>query len=486
MTRILLVLCILLASVGGWCLGARAQTDAETFQIETLRSELEGLRTLGDVRARAGDPFAIACPPLTYQDVLADPDNMGLSICYTRQAIEVGDLLAAQIALERLLLLDPGFVEARYLYALVLYREGNGPAADRVLAELQTQALSPEDARQVGALRDEIALGARSLRQTLTLSMGVHYDTNRNAAPRSESLLGLGTVIPITNSEDTAQADFGYLGVIDYGVSYDPGWDGGHRFVGSATLYVDEQARLDESDLVSGIVEGGMALNALGGVLTPQLAYGNVRLAGEHVLSTTGASLRYDRLLEAGDWFDAPVGAFAELGWADESYHNNNDTTTLVEQDGDRYRLEAGVVLPLARNQNLRLALGLVDKDAAANYRAYRGIEGSADYTLIIGSGQFVIGSLALARNDYDAADPLVSGVPGIVRRDDILRARATWGADLGSLFGLSAADGTLGQVLSGTTWTVTAEHLRQDSNIINYEYRNNRFQTLLSHSWQF
>jgi len=211
-----------------------------------------------------------------------------------------------------------------------------------------------------------------------------------------------------------------------------------------------------------------------------------VRLDGEHILSASGASLRYDRRLHDTGLFEQPIGSFLEARWADESYHNNNDSTVLVEQDGRRLRLNGGVILPLAQNQLLRLSFGFADKDADASYRAYQGFKLGADHTWLIGGSRFLLTSLSLAHNEHDAADLLISGVPGIVREDDIFRLRATYGLNLGALFELDASDGALGEALGGVSWTITAEHLRQNSNIINYDYKNNRLQAMLSRSWSF
>jgi len=109
------------------------------------------------------------------------------------------------------------------------------------LAVLEASPLADEDRAAIADLQETMAQGEQRLHQTLSFSIGAHYDTNRNAARRSNSLLGLGLTFPITASEDTAQSDIGFLGILDYGFVYDPEWEGGHMIVGSTTGYVDDQ-----------------------------------------------------------------------------------------------------------------------------------------------------------------------------------------------------------------------------------------------------
>jgi len=103
----------------------RAQVDDPTFELDNQQVQIESLRDLEAIRGLSADVFALSCPGVTYEHILADPDNIALNICYARQSIELGDFSAAQITLERLLLIDPNFVEARYFYAVLLYRMGN-------------------------------------------------------------------------------------------------------------------------------------------------------------------------------------------------------------------------------------------------------------------------------------------------------------------------------------------------------------------------
>ena len=79
---------------------------------------------------------------VTYQQILANPDDLKLNLEYARQAVASGRLQEAASALERLLLHRPNWDAVRLFYALVLYRLGNLDGSKRELEKLEGRGLS--------------------------------------------------------------------------------------------------------------------------------------------------------------------------------------------------------------------------------------------------------------------------------------------------------------------------------------------------------
>ena len=81
---------------------------------------------------------------IQYSEILANPDDLSLSVKYAQQLINDGELQKATIALERVLLINPEIDKARLLLALVFYRLGSFPEAESELKTLDTREISAE------------------------------------------------------------------------------------------------------------------------------------------------------------------------------------------------------------------------------------------------------------------------------------------------------------------------------------------------------
>ena len=70
---------------------------------------------------------------VTYEQVLADPDNVELNFRYARAQVARGDLRGASATLERILMTDPSLAQARLFHAIVLLRLDSLQDASREL-----------------------------------------------------------------------------------------------------------------------------------------------------------------------------------------------------------------------------------------------------------------------------------------------------------------------------------------------------------------
>ena len=82
--------------------GLGQTTDTEELERETTEAE-EPRQAAG----QALDVDTLSGAPVSYQDVLADPDNLELNLRFARTQVAQGNVRGAAATLERILLIDP-------------------------------------------------------------------------------------------------------------------------------------------------------------------------------------------------------------------------------------------------------------------------------------------------------------------------------------------------------------------------------------------
>ena len=122
---------------------------------------------------------------VTYDQVLADPDNIELGYLYAITQIRKSDLLGASATLDRLILLAPKEPNIRALRAIVLYRLDNLREAQKEFGDLMKLDLDPALRRGIARYADELERRDQDTRMSVLTSIGYQYDTNRAGAPNS-------------------------------------------------------------------------------------------------------------------------------------------------------------------------------------------------------------------------------------------------------------------------------------------------------------
>ncbi|MCM8794329.1 MAG: tetratricopeptide repeat protein [Candidatus Omnitrophica bacterium] len=125
---------------------AQEEYERELPSRETEAQE-EARKTASEALRRA--PFE--GEEISYEQILADPDNVELNIRYARAQIARGNLKAAATALERILLIDPSLAQVQLLYGIVLFRLDNTEEAERMLIAVRGMEIPP-------SLREEVDL----------------------------------------------------------------------------------------------------------------------------------------------------------------------------------------------------------------------------------------------------------------------------------------------------------------------------------------
>ncbi len=451
---------------------AWAQTS-DTDELETGTTALEQSQ---EAAGRALDVEAIdEGPPVTYADVLRNPDDVELNLRFARGQVTQGNIRGAAATLERILLVDPDLAQVRLFYAVVLFRLENIDEAEREFRAVAALDIPGDVRAEVERYLERIALARRLTRYTATLSLGAHFDTNRNFAPESGQRLVAGIPFEVGDEED----DVGYIGVGTIRVVHDLGYQDKHELFGSLTYYHDEQVTQDTQDLQSFVATGGGAYrNAYAGIdVIPSLSYTHVRLSRETFFQELGGELRFERSFGAG------IEGFASTRLSTQTFSPIRENTTSQERDGRQISGTIGGSYVFSPISLLSADFTFLDKSAkgrlGAEFFSFTRTQIRLNHTLLLGGGQFLLNSLTFQHDDYDDPDAAISTT---IREDRIWRYRLTYGAPLSFIFG----EGTLWEEVEDVTFTPSVELLRAASNITNFELVNFKFQALLTKTWNF
>jgi tetratricopeptide (TPR) repeat protein len=231
--------------------------------------------------------------PISFEEILRNPDDIGLNFRYARQKVQEGDLKSASSTLERILLVQPNLTQIRLLYAIVLFRLDNLQEAEREFRAVQPAggAITAEANKYLG----DIAQRQKQTKVTASLGAGLDYNSNRDAVPRSKQRLVNDVPASTVNG---GRNDYAQILLGTVGIRHDLGSQDRHELIGNATLYWANQAVVDEQDLRAGTLEAGGVFRLPWFNLTPTLTYTRVSLNHEHFLDARGMKLRADRQID--------------------------------------------------------------------------------------------------------------------------------------------------------------------------------------------
>ena len=406
---------------------------------------------------------------VTFAQVLADPDNIELNVRFALTQIRQGNVRGAGATLERILLIAPQIAEVRVLYAVVLFRLDNLDEAEREMRKVLELPLSPDLRGQISDYLAQIDKRRQRTRFVLSANMSYQFDWNRNSAPSSSERLLFGVPTPLTGTS-TRQDDMSTNGLLRLSFEHDLGAQARHLMIGSVSYYGGEQVQQDNLDLQAFFADWGYRLDFTPLVVTPQLLYKNIRLAREKYLTVEGASTR------AQYEFSTSLSGIVTGKVEQQSFRNVGGGTGATDLDGRNYQLTVGGSYILTPRHRLQLTLEHTRNSASRRWESFDRDGVSLSHTWLLGSGAFLLSSVTSNLDRYDGADPFIST---LTRRENTVRARATFGIPLGSL-------GDVPEGWSDVSLTATAEAFRQVSTITNYTYNNYRLSLGLGKVWEF
>lgn len=143
---------------------------------------LSGLVMVGGVTPSSAQSEA---GPGSYEAVLANPDDLLVNVAFLEVQLAEADFAGAAVTLQRILLLNPNFDEARLVRAAVSLRLGDDSAAAFDLAYLEDRPLSPEDRVEAERLASMVRTSSLDPRLNGIVRFGGLYESNPSQSPGS-------------------------------------------------------------------------------------------------------------------------------------------------------------------------------------------------------------------------------------------------------------------------------------------------------------
>lgn len=445
-------------------LGAAARASAQDIDKEPSRPTIERNRQNQEVRA-SGESQTLYLPPghdVSYEQVLANPDDADLNYRYARGQVRKGDLKGAAATLERMLMVNPNQPRVRLFYAVVLYRLDNVVEAERELDILAKLKLPDPLGSEVDQYRVLVAKRRQKNRLSARVGMGFQYDTNRNAAPADGERLFLDTPVSLTGTslrrDDTSLL---FLGSLDYRRTLPRG----HEAFTSLNYYRAEQTLVKTLNLQAYSLQGGATLRRGRDTLTPAINFDHVLLAQSTYLRAWGADLRYERKVGKRG------SLFAEVRDSYQDFQKTVIVPVADERDGVQVDFSGGGDYVLTPTMKIGGSYTHTIKHAREHYNAFERDAFGANHIWLLGKGTFLLSNATISYDRYDEADRAISRN---YRRDFTARASATYGAPLTLVH----------KSLKDLLMTFTYEYYNAQSTIRNYAYSNNKLATMITYKW--
>ncbi|OGW91172.1 MAG: hypothetical protein A3D28_04905 [Omnitrophica bacterium RIFCSPHIGHO2_02_FULL_63_14] len=409
---------------------------------------------------------------VTFEQILADPDNIELNFRYAKTQVARNDVRGAAATLERILLVDPALTQVKLFYGIVLFRLDNLEEAERVLRDVRERPMPPSLRAEVDGYLREIRLRRQATRFAASLGLGYQFDTNRNAAPSSKQRLLSDSPIGLSGTS-RKRRDTSLLLIESLGFTHDLGFQAGHQLIGSFDHFLGEQTTVDDLDLQAFSFEGGAIVRTWLADVTATGFFDHVSLSRETFLLSPGVNVALQRDLTKR------LNLFAANRWTHEDFHGITENAAAPERTGDRDIVSGGARYALSPAMAVTAGLAYENKQAKAPYNAYDGFALNGSHTWLLGKGQFAINAISYGLNVYDEPDRAISAR---TRRDKQLRVRCTYGAPV-SLF--------LGRLLpaiisNDLTTTLSYEYFRSLSTVTNYTYLNSKITWMLAKRVEF
>jgi len=442
---------------------ASAQNPAPGVDRESQDASRRGAaeRKAAELAAQAAAANASA---VTFEQILAAPGDVNLNERFAHEQINRGDLRGAATTLERVLILAPGRDRTRLLYAAVLYRLDALQDAERELRLVLARPAPADVLAEAAAYLKLVEGRKRKTHFDARVSVGYGYDDNRNSAAATDTNLFFGVPVVLNPSsrrrDDTNVTFAGALGITrEFGGSKP------QKAFLNLGYYRGEQTLLDALDLQAYSVSGGAALRYRGYAITPVIGFDHVLLSQSTYLRDWWQGLRVSKIVRPR------VEVWGDFRHEDQGFVRTRLVANATDRTGDQFDFGLGASWIATPRDRFAVNIGHRRKYALAVAQAYRRESIGADYTRLLGRGMFVAAGLAGQFDRYDRPDVTISSQG---RDDDALIVQLLFGAPLSLLW----------KPLGGFTGTLGYERFQQVSNLVNYEYTNNRLTAGIAYKW--
>lgn len=404
---------------------------------------------------------------VTFEQILKAPDDIPLNEKYALTQIRHGDIRGAATTLERILLVDPTRYRTRLLYGVVLVRLDDAPDALKELdAVLATPGLPLQVRDEAADYRRRALSRQRDTHYDARLTLGVGYDDNRNAAPDGDVRLAAG--LPFTLDRTSRRKDDANLQFIgSLGATHDFGGSRGNSVFARFTYYRAEQKVYDLLNLQVYSPKVGATFRTRWAEVTPTLSFDHVTLSQSTYLRSRNAGLRashrWNRSCES--WF--------EFVHSYQDFVNTPRVSNADDRTGDQ--LDWTVGSAWTADPRNRLSLTLLHRRKYAKSvapAAYRRESIGGEWLHLLGRGRFLVLGMTGQFDRYEVPD--ITVYRSIVRHDDAVIGQVLYGQPLDLLW----------SPLRNLTGSIGYEYFMEHSNLINYDYSNDKLTAFVTYKW--
>ncbi len=458
---------------GSLLLGLALPASAQIFEPEHEREATErGAASAHQTTraAEAAEKLRAEPAEVGYEEVLQHPDDVELNYRFANAQVRRGDLKGASATLERILLLAPELAKVRLFQAIVLYRLDDLDGAARELERVAEGITDEELLATVHEYQRRIRRRQRRTRGLFTLSAGAGWDSNRNSAPRSGTLLVRDIRFRLGDGA-TEKDDASYTGIGELAVERDVGSQEQHTLFARVGTYQVEQDDLHRFDLRSGSAELGLRYRTQPVDWTFRLLGNLVDLSSEKFVRTLAGEARGERRLSP-QMRGRAIFRFESL-----DYDGISDSPRAYLRTGLETTVGGELDFVHSPSHFSLLSLGLRNRSAKKRYYSYYGPLVGVQHTWLPGGGQFVVGTVTFDWNRYKDAQTFLSTK---IRRESLVRSRLLYGAPLSFL-----SAGLLRGPVGESVLSLSAEYLWVSSNLPNFTYDNVKLGFLLTRHWE-
>lgn len=402
-------------------------------------------------------------PEVTYEAVMADPDNIELNYRYALARVGHGDLRSAAATLERILLVKKDLPKVKLLYAVILFRLDSLEESERILIELRKEEMPASLRSELEDYISQIHSKRRRAHLSVLVGSGLDYDENRNAAPATGRRLFLDT--PIVLFTGNRQSDISAVVMSNIDADYDLGFQAGHKVFGGVSYYRSEQDRMSSLNLQVYGAEAGFKLKGRWGEFTPSFGYTHLMLAQTTYMRGHDVKGRFEHKLSKS------LGAYVDLGYSRSEFNRTQIVPAGPQRTGDKFNVGVGLNMGLSQTRRLTLGLEHSRTGALEPFNSFDRESLTLSHSWLLGKGMFLLASGTMSFDRYDRAERVISTR---IRKDDAVRAKATYGLPM-SLFW---------KALDGFSWTASYEYFQSFANIESYGYTNNKISTMVTYKW--
>ncbi len=396
----------------------------------------------------------VSAQQITFEEILAAPDDLQLNLKYARQEVKSGRLQQAAAALERLLLVRPNWDSVRLFYGVVLYRLDDLSGAIRELSLLEGRNLST---KQESDRSKYLSLATKKndpVRMSARYTLGIRADSNPGRVPDDPVF-----IFGIANEE----SDAAVTGSSQFRLEVDLEGAAGNYFFLQTNSYLNEFFSVNEADFIASRAKAGFVLHGQDFVVTPYILYGSSWLQYEQFRSQYGGGV------DTGWSLSSQVSFHLNGRVAYEDYSTTSYSTVGNQRDGWRKSLEAGLKFKLTDTQSFGLKAQFARKDAKFDGFSNDELKLSARSLTLFGRGRYLSLSASFTQTDYDEPDNFLSLVT--TREDERYYLRAAIGAPLETIFADSGF--TLPESISGVVLQLGVSYSSQDSTIPRLRHNN-------------